>query len=153
MGSRVFNAEYMGRLERSQVAATHLISSRGIVIRLISEKSNQVTRMAFDRSSTESLSFFLGAFNQVLLGYTLLVILLSVSMDGLINNDSDSGVLVDGDYNFEIKTAIERTKNHAAFMMGIVALTFAAVVFVTVDWALLKYKNLNKAVWEVHVYQ
>merc|ERR1712042_413574 len=141
----------MGRLERSQVAATHLISPRGIVIRLISEKSNQVTRMAFDRSSTESLSFFLGAFNQVLLGYTLLVILLSVSMDGLIN--SDSGVLVDGDYNFEIKTAIERTKNHAAFMMGIVALTFAAVVFVTVDWALLKYKNLNKAVWEVHVYQ
>merc|ERR1711872_237370 len=95
---------------------------------------------------------FPDAFNQVLLGYTLLVILLSVSMDGLINNDSDSGVLVDGDYNFEIKTAIERTKNHAAFMMGIVALTFAAVVFVTVDWALLKYKNLNKAVWEVHVY-
>merc|ERR1712042_111207 len=145
--------EYMGRLERSQVAATHLISPRGIVIRLISEKSNQVTRMAFDRSSTESLSFFLGAFNQVLLGYTLLVILLSVSMDGLINNDSDSGVLVDGDYNFEIKTAIERTKNHAAFMMGIVALTFAAVVFVALEWIVLKYKNATRTAWDVYIFQ
>merc|ERR1712240_980432 len=54
---------------------------------------------------------------------------------------------MDDDYNFEIKTAMERTKNHAAFMIGIVALTFTAVLFVTVDWALLKYKNLNKAVW------
>merc|ERR1711862_825015 len=141
----------MGRLVHSHVAATQYIFFRGIGIQYISGKSNSVRKMVSNRSSTESLSFFLSAFNQVLLGYTLLAILLSVSMDGLVNNDS--GVLVDEDYNFEIKTAMERTKNHAAFMMGIVALTFAAVVFVTVDWALLKYKNLNKAAWDVHVYQ
>merc|ERR1712098_797513 len=141
----------MGRLVHSYVAATQNIFFRGIGIQYISEKSNPVRRMVSYRSSTESLSLFLSAFNQVLLGYTLLAILLSVSMDGLINNDS--GVLVDEDYNFEIKTAMERTKNHAAFMMGIVALTFAAVVFVIAEWALSKYKNLNKAAWDVHVYQ
>merc|ERR1719443_304541 len=101
--------------------------------------------MVFHRTSGDSLSFFLGAFNQLLLITTFLAIVLSVGMEGLVNNSTGSEPLVDEDYNFEIKTAMERTKNHAAFMLGIVALTFAAVVFVTAEWALSKYKNLNKA--------
>ena len=40
------------------------------------------------------------------------------------------------DYKFEIKTAMERTKDHTVFMAGIIALTFSAVVFVSVDRAL-----------------
>merc|ERR1712098_644263 len=108
-------------------------------------------KMVSHRTCSDSLSYFLSAFNQVLLGYTLFAIVASVSMEGLINNPSGVETLVDEDYNFEIKTAMERTKNHAAFMMGIVALTFAAVVFLTAEWALSKYKNLNKAAWDVHV--
>merc|ERR1712243_34797 len=60
---------------------------------------------------------------------------------------------MDDDYNFEVKTAMERTKNHAAFMMGIVALTFTAVLFVTVYWAVLKYRNPSRAPSGVNVKQ
>merc|ERR1712025_841748 len=71
----------MGRLVHSHVAATQYIFFIGIGIQFISGKLNSVRKMVSNRSSTESLSFFLSAFNQVLLGYTLLAILLSVSMD------------------------------------------------------------------------
>merc|ERR1712154_681193 len=102
---------------------------------------------------SDSLSFFLSAFNQILLGYTLFAIVASVSMEGLSNNPSGVETLVDDDYNFEIKTAMERTKNHAAFMMGIVALTFTALLFVTVDWAVLKCRNPSRTGLGVFVNQ
>merc|ERR1719322_298059 len=60
---------------------------------------------------------------------------------------------MDDDYNFEVKTAMERTKNHAAFMMGIVALTFTAVLFVTVDWAVSKSRNPSRTGLGVFVNQ
>merc|ERR1711942_523632 len=110
-------------------------------------------KMVSHRTSSDSLSYFLSAFNQVLLCYTLVAIVASVSMEGLSNNSNGVETLVDEDYNFEIKTAMERTKNHAAFMMGIVALTFAAVMFLALEWIVMKYKNANRTDWDVYVFQ
>merc|ERR1712098_433341 len=110
-------------------------------------------KMVSHRTSEDSLSFFLGAFNQLLLITTFLAIVLSVGMEGLSSNSTGTEPLVDEDYNFEIKTAMERTKNHAAFMMGIVALTFTAVLFVTVDWAVFKYRNPSRAASGFYVNQ
>merc|ERR1712066_15460 len=112
-----------------------------------------VLKMVSQRTCSDSLSYFLGAFNQVLLCYTLFAIVASVSMEGLSYNPSGVETLVDEDYNFEIKTAMERTKNHAAFMMGIVALTFAAVMFLALEWIVMKYKNANRTAWDVYVFQ
>merc|ERR1712058_18914 len=110
-------------------------------------------KMVAHRTSEDSLSFFLGAFNQLLLITTFLAIISSVGMEGFVNNSTGGEPLVDDDYNFEIKTAMERTKNHAAFMMGIVALTLTAVLFVTVDWAVLKYRKPSRAASGVYVDQ
>merc|ERR1712098_1034130 len=115
-------------------------------------RSNKI-KMASHRTSEDSLSFFLGAFNQLLLITTFLAIVLSVGMEGLVNHSTGSEPLMDDDYNFEIKTAMERTKNHAALMMGIVALTFTAVLFVALEWIVLKYKNVNRTAWDVYVFQ
>merc|ERR1712058_108698 len=114
---------------------------------------SDVLKMVSHRTCSDSLSYFLSAFNQVLLSYTLLAIVASVSMEGLSNNPSGVETLVDEDYNFEIKTAMERTKNHAAFMMGIVALTFAAVMFLALEWIVMKYKSANRTDWDVYVFQ
>merc|ERR1711936_272459 len=103
--------------------------------------------MSTYRTSEDSLTNFLSTFNQVLLGYILLAVVLSTSIEGVLMDSSASDSLVHDDYNFEIKTAMERTKNHTAFMIGIIALTFAAVAFVVVDWAKLKFKH----VWDVNV--
>merc|ERR1711909_213448 len=103
--------------------------------------------MSTYRTSEDSLTNFLSTFNQVFLGYIFLAVVLSISMEGVLIDSSASGPLVHDDYNFEIKTAMERTKNHTAFMTGIIALTFAAVAFVVVDWAKLKFKY----VWDVNV--
>merc|ERR1711942_148193 len=105
------------------------------------------------RTSEDSLTNFLSTFNQVLLGYIFLAVVLSISMEGVLTDSTLSDPLVHDDYNFEIKTAIERTKNHTAFMTGIIALTFAAVVFVLVDWAIMKYKHVNLTVWDVYVFK
>merc|ERR1711875_105908 len=110
-------------------------------------------KMVSHRTCSDSLSYFLSAFNQVLLCYTLVAIVASVSIEGLSNNLNGVETLVDEDYNFEIKTAMERTKNHAAFMMGIVALTFAAVMFLAMEWIVKKYKNANRTDWDVYVFQ
>merc|ERR1712142_1047060 len=110
-------------------------------------------KMVSHRTSEDSLSFFLGAFNQLLLITTFLAIVLSVGIEGLSNTSTGLEPLVDDDYNFEIKTAMERTKNHAAFMMGIVALTFTALLFVTVDWVVLKYRNPSRTGLGVFVNQ
>merc|ERR1712025_893346 len=107
----------------------------------------------FLSSSEDSLTNFLCTFNQVLLGYIFLAVVLSISMEGVLTDSTVSDPLVHDDYNFEIKTAMERTKNHTAFMTGIIALTFAAVVFVLVDWAIMKYKHVNLTVWDVYVFK
>ena len=105
------------------------------------------------RTSEDSLTNFLSTFNQVLLGYIFLAVVLSISMEGVLTDSTVSDPLVHDDYNFEIKTAMERTKNHTAFMTGIIALTFAAIVFVVVDWAIMKYKHVNLTVWDVYVFK
>merc|ERR1712098_536953 len=115
--------------------------------------SDVVKMVSQRRTCSDSLSYFLSAFNQVLLGYTLIAIVASVSMEGLSINPNGVQTLVDEDYNFEIKTAMERTKNHAAFMMGIVALTFAAVMFLALEWIVMRYKNANRTDWDVYVFQ
>merc|ERR1711862_369704 len=105
------------------------------------------------RTSEDSLTNFLSTFNQVLLCYIFLAVVLSISIEGVLTDSTLSDPLVHDDYNFEIKTAMERTKNHTAFMTGIIALTFAAVVFVLVDWAIMKYKHVNLTVWDVYVFK
>merc|ERR1711942_124751 len=117
------------------------------------DRCSDVLKMVSQRTCSDSLSYFLSAFNQVLLCYTLFAIVASVSMEGLTNNPSGVETLVDEDYNFEIKTATEGTKNHAAFMMGIVALTLAAVMFLALEWIVMKYKNANRTAWDVYVFQ
>ena len=109
--------------------------------------------MSTYRTSEDSLTNFLSTFNQVFLGYIFVAVVLSISMEGVLVDSSASDPLVHDDYNFEIKTAMERTKNHAAFMTGIIALTFAAVAFVVVDWAMLKFKDVNLTVWDVYVFK
>merc|ERR1712212_1288389 len=109
--------------------------------------------MSSYRTSEDSLTTFLSTFNQVLLGYILLAVVLSISMEGVLTDSSVSDPLERDDYNFEIKTAMERTKNHAAFMTGIIALTFAAVAFVLVDWAIFKHKHVKLTVWDVYVFK
>merc|ERR1711936_1538043 len=70
--------------------------------------------MSTYRTSEDSLTNFLSTFNQVFLGYIFLAVVLSISMGGVLVDSSASDPLVHDDYNFEIKTAMERTKNHAA---------------------------------------
>merc|ERR1712083_213289 len=110
-------------------------------------------KMTTIRTSEDSLTNFLSTFNQVFLGYILLAVVLSIGMEGVLIDTSASVSLEHDDYNFEIKTAMERTKNHTAFMTGIIALTFAAVAFVVVDWVILKYKHVNLTVWDVYVFK
>merc|ERR1712243_67360 len=105
--------------------------------------------MSTYRTSEDSLTNFLSTFNQVLLCYILLAVVLSTSMEGVLMDSSASDPLVHDDYNFEIKTAMERTKNHTTFMTGIIALTFAAVAFVVMDWAKLKFNHG----WDVYVFK
>ena len=108
--------------------------------------------MSTYRTSEDNLTNFLSTFNQAFLGYIFLAVVLSISMEGVIDS-SASDPLVHDDYNFEIKTAMERTKNHATFMTSIIALTFAAVAFVVVDWAMPKFKDVNLTVWDVYVFK
>merc|ERR1711955_45091 len=111
----------------------------------------RISRMTSYENNEHRITIFLSSFNQVFLTYLLLSIIISTSMEVMQNSNSED--LVAADYNFEIKTAMERTKNHTAFMAGIVALTFAAVVFVLVDWAIMKYKHVNLTVWDVYVFK
>merc|ERR1711970_1546763 len=94
----------------------------------------RVSRMTSYQNNEHRITIFLSSFNQVFLTYLLLSIIISTSMEVMQGHTAED--LVAADYNFEIKTVMERTKNHTAFMAGIVALTFSAVVFVSVDRAL-----------------
>merc|ERR1712112_437158 len=143
----------MGRCGHTQQLFTNQVLLKSEILLEGLYCHSDVLKMASQRTCSDSLSYFLSAFNQVLLGYTLFAIVASMSMEGFINNPSGVETLVDDDYNFEIKTAMERTKNHAAFMMGIVALTFAAVMFLALEWIVLKYKNANRTAWDVYVFQ
>ena len=86
------------------------------------------------QNNERRITIFLSSFNQVFLTYLLLSIVINTSMEAMRGKDSED--LVAADYKFEIKTAMERTKDHTVFMAGIIALTFSAVVFVSVDRAL-----------------
>merc|ERR1711982_298578 len=136
-------------LATPQTRTTDTPNFKRIKITVRREKLN----MSSYRTSEDSLTNFLSTFNQVLLGYIFLAVVLSISMEGVLTDSTVSDPLVHDDYNFEIKTAMERTKNHTAFMTGIIALTFAAVVFVLVDWAIMKYKHVNLTVWDVYVFK
>ena len=90
--------------------------------------------MSSYQNNEHRITIFLSGFNQIFLTYLLLSIIISTSMEGMKDKKTEN--LVAADYNFEIKTAMERTKDHTMFMAGIVALTFTALAFVSVDRAL-----------------
>ena len=48
-------------------------------------------------------------------------------MEGITENKSED--IVSADYDFEIKTAMERTKDNSSFMAGMVALSFPILLF------------------------
>merc|ERR1712086_1030880 len=99
-----------------------------------------ISKMSSYQSNEDSLITFLSGFNQVFLSCLLLNILVWTCL-GVPN--SIAGDAMDGDYDFEIKTVMDRTKNHSTFVAGLVALALAAVVFVALSKALHNYRRLN----------
>ena len=110
------------------------------------------------QSNEDSLITFLSGFNQVFLSCLLLNILVWTCLGVSIAGDT-----VDGDYDFEIKTAMERTKYHSSFVAGLVAITLVAVVFVAVSKVregvfvaaskvLHNYRRLNISVLDIYVF-
>merc|ERR1712202_30287 len=88
-----------------------------------------------------------GGFNQVFLTCLLVNIIIASCLSG----DNTKNILAE-DYDFEIKTALERTKNHSTFVAGLVALTVVAVVFVSVSRVVQNARRLNVSVLNVAVY-
>merc|ERR1712130_206403 len=95
-----------------------------------------------EQNNERRITFFLSGFNQVFLVYLLLNIIFSIGLEGIADSISISDDIVSADYDFEIKTAMERTKDNSSFMAGMVALSFSAVIFVSVDKALQKWISL-----------
>merc|ERR1712153_197641 len=108
-----------------------------------------ISKMSSYQTSEDSLITFFSGFNQVFLSCLLLNILVWTCL-GVPN--SIAGDTMDGDYDFEIKTVMDRTKNHSTFVAGLVALTLAAVVFVTVTKALHNYRRLNISELVIYVF-
>ena len=101
--------------------------------------------MASYESNEDSLITFLSGFNQVFLSCILLNILISTSLGGQRET-------VSGDYDFEIKTALDRGGKHSTVAAGLIAITVAAVVFVCVSKAVHNYRRLNVSVLDIYLF-
>merc|ERR1712153_206843 len=106
-----------------------------------------ISKMSSYQTSEDSLITFFSGFNQVFLSCLLLNILVWTCLGVSIAGDT-----VEGDYDFEIKTAMERTKYHSSFVAGLVAITLVAVVFVAVSKVFHNYKRLNISVLGIYVF-
>ena len=102
------------------------------------------------QNNEENLVTFLSGFNQVFLTCLLVNIIVATCLGGVnINNNMND---LAEDYDFELKTALERTKNHSTFVAGLVALTVSAVVFVSVSRVVQNARRLNISVLDIAVY-
>ena len=99
------------------------------------------------QNNEENLVTFLSGFNQVFLTCLLVNIIIATCLSG----DNTKNILAE-DYDFELKTALERTKNHSTFVAGLVALTVVAVVFVSVSRVVQNARRLNVSVLNIAVY-
>ena len=105
--------------------------------------------MASYESNEDSLIIFLSGFNQVFLSCLLLNILISTSLGGQSNAARET---VSGDYDFEVKTALDRGGKHSTVVAGLIAITVAAVVFVSVSKAVHNYRRLNISVLDIYLF-
>ena len=103
--------------------------------------------MASYQNNEENLVTFLSGFNQVFLTCLLVNIIIATCLGG----DNTKNILAE-DYDFELKTVLERTKNHSTFVAGLVALTVVAVVFVSVSRVVQNARRLNVSVLNIAVY-
>merc|ERR1712096_266542 len=106
------------------------------------------SKMTSYQNNEENLVTFLSGFNQVFLTCLLVNIIVATCLGGDNINNNDLAE----DYDFELKTALERTKNHSTFVAGLVALTVAAVVFVSVSRVVQNARRLNISVLDIAVY-
>merc|ERR1712168_361103 len=101
------------------------------------------------QSNEDNLVTFLSGFNQLFLGYLLFNIMMSTGLGVGVQNIRVDGV--DADYGFEIKTAMERMKNHSTFVAALIFLTVAAVVFVSVSRAMQHYRRLHISDLDIYI--
>ena len=64
---------------------------------------------------------------------------------------SDKNIM-DDDYDFELKTALERTKNHSTVVAGLVVMFIAAVLFIAVSRVVQNARRMNLSILDISVY-
>merc|ERR1712129_10227 len=102
------------------------------------------SKMTRYQSNEDNLITFLSGFNQVFLGFVVLNILVAICLGVGVQNTRGSDT-VDVDFDFEIKTAMDRSKSHSTFVAGLALLTLSAIVFVCVSRAVQNYRRLNSS--------
>ena len=105
--------------------------------------------MTSHHNSEDSLVTFLSGFNLVFLSCLLLNILVATCLGVQTTNSID---IVDIDYDFEIKTAMERTQNHSSFVAGLAILTLAAFIYVFVSSVVQNSRRLNISVLDIYIF-
>ena len=85
--------------------------------------------MASYNTSEDNVVILLSGFNQLFLGFVLVNIIV-VTCLGI---PELKGNLVKEDYDFDVKTALERTKNHGMFVGILMLLALAAVLSVSIS--------------------
>ena len=109
--------------------------------------------MPSDHNNEDSLVTFLSGFNQVFLTCLLANIIIATCLGEVSMNNNSSQNLMANDYDFEIKTALERTKNHSTFIAMLFSLTVAAVVFVSASRVVQNARRLNLSILDIAVYR
>jgi hypothetical protein len=105
------------------------------------------SKMAVQQSNEDNLVTFLSGFNQVFLTCLLVNIITATCLGGGSNKS-----IMDDDYDFELKTALERTKNHSTFVAGLVGLFIAAVIFIAVSRVVQNARRMNLSILDISVY-
>ena len=103
--------------------------------------------MAAQQSNEDNLVTFLSGFNQVFITCLLVNIITATCLDG----GSNKNIMVD-DYDFELKTALERTKNHSTVVAGLVVMFIAAVSFIAVSRVMQNARRMNLSILDISVY-
>ena len=85
--------------------------------------------MASYNTSEDNVVILLSGFNQLFLGFVLINIIL-VTCLGI--QDSKGNLIIE-DYDFDVKTALERTKNHGMFVGILILLALAAVLSTSIS--------------------
>merc|ERR1712215_47014 len=127
---------------------THDCKSKQLT-KLIDKLLKTRSKMVNFQTNEDKLISFLSGFNQFFLSFLFVNILIG-TMDGLGSNGIDD--IIADDYDFEVKTALERTKNHSTFVAGLIILSFSAAIYVFVSRALQNARRLNISVLDVYIF-